>query len=754
MKWSWLGLIFAVLAGCSTTREATLLWPDVSGFPEEPPATLELKTPATMLKKGDDGRLYVVGRLGSIKAGDTFYARYSGDWPLQDLPRPAFAFGEVVEVYSPQVALAQVVYALPDSKFEGLEVSWGPVLAEEPLGKGLSTFTHNAGQVSLNVGDGVQPGDTFVLFSRGSDLLGRRVVGTCEVVDSNAGSCAVHRFSPRHKAVAIPESGLAVFLEHTYAKEPLEAEIRVATSGDKALEDELIQAIRGYVNDIPRSNVSISALEGDFDPARPDFHRIESQVPYEGRVTIVLAARREKDGVRINYNGIGPASGPGMIAAPPEKGILIGDLKAESDPLSGLVFSAVQVFRGRTTEALANIRLLLDEPRLVGPMRWHLRDQFAMRFAGLGRIDDAVALVSQDMAVAKRSGDTMAYLNALGTMVRLYDMLDLPGRAVKASAEYLDARRAEKPSVAYLSALSMHVEMLLAAKRFDEARSGIEELKAMCPDGCGGDLGSLLSAVFWAIPREERELQEAVLAKVEEAAAREKGSTEASFRIYQGLSLFGEGELEQALIAFLEAERLYAQKGYLQGVARASFMRMLAQMGRGEAEDAVDAGKAAIEIQRKLQDFGQVAMVYERLSGLYANLDGSIPPGPWLGAGEHVMLGAMASASASNDLRRVAEASFNSGTFLVRVGQVEESKSSFQRAAVYAIRVAHFDIAAMAHLSLAMIARQQGDFETFRDEISRAQRMAEASKDPSLDAAIKRALMPPQEPEKSPTLSL
>lgn len=754
MKWVWLGLIIGVLAGCSTTREATLLWPEVSGFPEEPPASLELKTPATMLKKGDDGRLYVVGKLGSIKAGDTFYARYSGDWPLQDLPRPAFAFGDVVEVYNAQVALVQVVYALPESTLEGLEVSWGPVSSEEPLGKGLATFANNAGQITLDAGEGVQPGDTFMLLSRAPELLAKRVVGTCTVADGGAGSCVVHAFSPRHTALTIPESGLAVFLEHTYAKVPPEAEIRVATSGDKELETELIKTIGGYVSEIPRSNVRVTALEGDFDPARPDFHRIESQVPYEGRVTIVLAARREKDGIRVAYSGVGPASGPGMIAAPPEKGILVRDLKTMGDPLSGLVFSAVQVFRGRTSEALSNIRLMLNDSRLSGPMRWHLRDQFAMRFAGLGRNNDAILLVAQDMASAKSSNDTVAYLNALGTMVRLYDMVELPKHAVAASEEYLKARAAEKPSVAYQSALSMHVEMLLAANRIDEARKGIDELKSLCPDGCGGDLGSLLSSVFWAIPREERAMQKEVLADVEQIAEREKGSTEASFRIYQGLSLFGEGELEQALIAFLEAERIYAQKGYLQGVARASFMRMLVQMGRGEAEDAVDAGKSAIEIQRNLQDFGQVALIYERLSGLYANLDGSIPPGPWLGAGEHVMMGAMASASASNDLLKVAEASFNTGTFQVRVGQADESKSSFQRAAVYAIRVARFDLAAMSHLSLAMIARQEGDFETFRDEISRAQRMAAASKDPGIDAAIKRALMPPEEPEKSPTLSL
>lgn len=755
MRFLSLILTLVILGGCAGAPEKDAIWPPVSGTPESAPANLNAPAGATLLKRSEDGRLWIVGDLSEKKPGDIFYARYSGTWPLQDMARPAFAMGEVGRVYSDGSALARVIYALPSVALEDLEVTWGSRENLEAVGKGVLPYIKNAdsNEARLEIGEaeGVQPGDIYGLMRSGDGPIARRLVRFCVVVDAaEVATCQLLQGAEKPE-LNIDPVGYAVFLEHTYGKTPPAAKIQLLSS-DRQLLEKLQAAFDKYLSGVGRANISLMLVEKDVDPTRPDFHRVERDAEYSGEATIVVGVRSVEGKIRANYTGVGPASGPGMIAAPPIGGVV---LESEEDfqSFAGTVFAAVQVYRGQTAEALGQIRGMLADPALKGPMRWHLRDQFAMRFAGLGRMEDAIYLIEEDMASARAAGDQEAYLNALGTIVRLHDLQDRPDQALAGALEYLNARKPGDPA-SYLGALSMYVEMLLAKNQLDEAKARIEEMKSLCPDGCEGDLAGLLSGVYWALPKDARELQAELLATLEQYSMGAKGGAEAAFRVYQGLSLFGDGDIEQGLIAFLEAERLYSGLKYQQGVARAQFLRMMAQISRGEADDALEAGKSAIEIHRQLQDFGQVATVYERLSGLYANLDGSIQPGPWLGAGEHVMLGAIAAASAMGHIPQLAEASFNYGSFLIRVGQTEDSKTGFRRAAIYAIRTARFEIAAMSHLSLAMVARQEGDFETFRDELTRAQAMAKVADDPELMKAIERALMPPPETEAPPTISL
>ena len=474
-----------------------------------------------------------------------------------------------------------------------------------------------------------------------------------------------------------------------------------------------------------------------------------------------LVARRaklqERDGdehLILNYTGVGPASGPGMIAAPPERGVDMGPVEDidghDLRHLYGMLVSGVMVYRGQTSEALMHLRQVLADERLQGEMRWHLRDQYAMRWAALGHLDEALWVVLEDEAVAQKREDRLAVLNALGTRVRLYDMLDVEDQAVDSARRYLKMRRqAEAPKAAMLSSLAMYAEMLMRSGQVNAALEQVTRLEKMCPEGCEGDLFSMLSGVYWAVPPDDHGLQDQLLGKLEALASRRGDAAEASLRIYQGLHAMREGNFEQALIAFLESERIFKERNSAPGIARAKYFAFLARLGMKEPVQAYETASEVIKLANELRDYGTASRIYDRLASVYLTLNFEESPGAYLQLASRVLTSVYESQVANGDLAQSSETLFTIGTLLFKLGSLEDARSVFQKSVIYAIRSTRFDIAAMSHLTLGLIARAQGDAEGFREEISLAQLMARLSGDPTVLETIERALEPPKKEDDS-----
>jgi tetratricopeptide (TPR) repeat protein len=702
-------------------------------------------------------------------------ARYSGDWPLQDLPRPALAKGWILKRYNGGVALASIEYKLPDSEVDGLEITWESPDEIDELGKGLARVASldpaERSDIELGIGQslGAQPGDIYAILEpvkRVDDAhslqLARRLLGIClvDTVAEDSSTCRLWRGSalvPSKRPIAVGDS--ALFLEHTYGRAPRQALIQIASiEGDDGnlVRDTLRDAFSGYLKSFPMPNATVDTVEESFDATSMDFHRNDTALEYEGHPQVVVGGSIvERDGVEhlvINYTGIGPAVGPGMVAAPPEGGVDLGPVDSldanDVRALAGVVWAAVLVYRGQTSEALVHLHLVLSDRSVTGPFRWHARDQYAMRWAALGFVDQALWLVLEDERVAAQANNERAYLNAMGTRVRLYDLLELPAQAARASKQYLERREqfGEKDS-GWVSAVGMHAEMLLADGRVDEAQAVLKGLRENCPKGCEGDLGVMLAGAYWAAPEEESELRAALLEDIVHLA--QEGSTErmASARTYQGLAALRDDRLEDALIAFLEAERLYGESNNLPGVARTKYFMFLAELGRQEPQKAFELAIESIERDRELGDFASAARTYERLAALYTNFNPQTKPGPWLGAARDVLTATVQAQLARGAYGKTSEGLFGLGAFLLRLGNLDSARNTLQRGVLFAIRSTRFDIAAMCHLWLGLIAREANDPETFRDEIHRAQVMAEISDDPSVMEAIQRALEPSDQPD-------
>lgn len=769
-------LMGLVSTACRTTGTvADDPWPRVEALPDAPPADLERSAPTTVLRRGSDGFVYVVGGLpNNIATGSGFLGRYSGDWPLQDLPRPPLVSGWVLKRFGSDVALVSLSYQMPDSNLDGLEITWEEGEGEE-LGKGISRVMalnpSDTSDVAISIGEelGVQRGDIYGLFEpvrtvddARSLQMARRLLGICLVdsVGEEASTCRLWRGSsmvPGKRPVA--QGDIAIFLEHTYGRAPRESVIQIGqvTGAETEAEQRLLrESMKLYVDSLPLPNAQVELHDGEFDATRADFHRYGEDITYRGHAQVIVGGAlvqgpNGKKHLFVNYTGVGPAVGPGMVAAPPEGGIDLGPIDglepADLRSFASVIWSAVLVYRGQTSEALMHLHLALGDRSVRGPARWHARDQYAMRWAALGYVEQSLWLVLEDEKVAQKRSDKRAYLNALGTRVRLYDMLELPRRALAASSSYLDGRAESKGDSGHLNAMSMHAEMLLNAGDLENAQRIIKDLRTLCPAGCEGELASALAGVYHAAPDDSPEFRDGLLNDIVSLSEEGPRSRMASARTYQGLEALGDDRFEDALIAFLEAERLFTEENDLPGLARIKYFMFITQMSRQEPQAAFELAIEAIERDRELGDFESAARTYEILANLYTNFDGQTRPGPWLGAARDVLSATVQAQLAKGNFGKTAEALLGFGAFLTRLGEVGDSQIILQRGVLFAIRATRFDVAALCHLWLGIVARENNDPETYVDEIQRARLMGSISGDPEVMETIERVLNPETEPD-------
>mgnify|MGYP003707386553 CR=1 FL=1 len=771
---------------CVSSPKPQDAWPNVDVLPKTAPDGLDTQAATSVLRRGPSGMLYIVGGVDeSAKVGDTFLARYSGEWPLKDLPRPPLAAGQITRIYDNQVALVQLIYMLPDTELDKLEITWQDDIAREDLGKGVASVEQVFGEpdypetVELSIGQnlGVQPGDIYALVhqspesvSQVNDLqLGKRLANICLIqsVTESKAKCRIWHGSRLHpEPVPVVESDTALFLEHTFGQAPRQALVQFAKikgDDDGSIREHLIKQMQQYLNTHAAANITVEPLDEELDPTSATFYRNDTKVEYRGMPQLVIGAailphgKKQKDHLFLNYMGVGPASGPGMIAAPPEGGMNAG-LADEIDgkdlrQIFGTAFSGILVYRGQTSEALMHLRQMLGDEHLQGAMRWHLRDQYAMRWASLGYVDEALWIVLEDEAVGKERDDRLAMLNALGTRVRLHQSLDADDMATKMAARYLELRQqgGDNPG-AIASAQAMYAEMLLAQDEIDKARTQIANVQTTCVDECAQDLFTLLSGIYWAVPPGTSELQSRILGTLTELQKRFGLEGHAgNLLIYQGILSMQQKDFAAAQLAFLEAERIFTELKYTPSVLHAKYFTFLSQLSMDDPIQAFETSSEIIAMAQELRDYTAASRAYNDLINVYFALDMQQAPGTYIKLASRMLNAVYDAQVASGNLGKSSETLFTIGTLFFRLQALDDASVVLQKAVVYSIRATRFDIAAMSHLTLAMIARAKGDMEAFQSEISRAQTMAELSGDQNVIDSINRVLSPePQEPVEAP----
>ena len=688
-----------------------------------------------MLRRGDDGFLYVVGGMDdTIQPGANFLVRYAGEWPIEGVARPPLAAGQIVRRYGDNVALAHMSYALPDVKLDDMIVTWGKKQGED-VGKGLGQVTRltpdASADLELSIGEslGVQVGDIYGLMKPAAAdeaanglQFGRRLSGLCMVsaVSKDRAQCRIWKGSTLHPGLPdIAAKDEAIFFEHTYGKPPRQATLQFSNiKGDASgeLRKRLVDQMNSYLGTHSQPNAKAEILDMDVDATRVDFYHVEPKVARKtGPQVLIGGTLKSVNGdphLFINYTGIGSSVGAGMVAAPPEGGIDLGPVEkidgATLRQAFGLLWSAALVYRGQQSEGLAHLRQVLSDKGLSGAMRWHARDQYAMRWAALGRVDEALWLVLEDEAVARASKDGTAELNAMGTRVRLYDMLERPTKATELAKTYLE-RRQGSDLYSLLGARAMYAEMLLGEEKIALAKEQLQAMEAMCPDGCEGDLFSSISALFWSAPGAAKDLRSELLTRLGQLAPAASAASKASLWLYRGVDLMQKQEYGQSVIAFMEAERLYTQMKSVVGVARVKYFMFLAYLAQEESIKAIQEAIAVLKLSNKLNDYTMAEGMYDRVGGLSNALDPRKAPAKYVQLISRMLMASFESQLATGDLGKASETLYAFGDILLKSGGVDEALSVFRRSVVFAMRTARFDVAALGHLTMAVIARLRND---------------------------------------------
>lgn len=787
-----------VATACATNgAQTTEVWPTMSALPESAPAELSDKSASSeeesaYLMRAEDGFIYAIGVEEGIEVGQEFFGRYAGEWPLEDLPRPTLLTGRLVKRYADGIGLVHLSYQVEDSEIDGLMVDWvtEPHKPQAPsaedksldhltLGKAIgyieSLGEEGSRELTLGLGDdhGVRDGDFYALLTQPDpsaarddqaralqQQLSRRISGVCMVqkVKESTSTCMRWTASSDLGRLPQPQEGQqALFLEHTFGAAPRPGVIQIAQieGAEPAVQEQLKQAMSDFLSSVTEPHTTVASLDKTFDATSPEFYKFTEEIePLDSAQMVVGASVHEVDGeahLFANYSGVGSASGPGMVAAPPRHGVDLGPLSALNEAtlknFAATVWAGMLVYRGQTSEALIQLHQMLTSPELVGPLRWHARDQYAMRWGALGHLRESLWLVLQDEALGARADDEEHRLNALGTRVRLYDFLEFPDSAISAAKSYLDANQDDKPESTWRSALGMYAEMLMKAEQVDEALAELKKLEEVCPDGCDGELNNYTAALFWSVPTDKNEIREELLKKLVDGLDEEDTAQVAALRMYQGLMSMRQEDFTQSLIAFLEAERLYTKLHNLSGQARALSFAFMAELGRSEPQAAYEKALKAQKLHMKINDFSGSADLFQRMGVLYANPEFMENPGPFLGAARQVLSGAVEAAVAMGDLNQTGEALMALGSFQLKLGADAQALETLGQAAAVGVASARFDIAALSHLYSALIAQKQGDASGFRRQIAQAQLMAKLSKDPAIIEAIDEMLNPQEAPE-------
>ncbi len=772
---SFLPIILILLgSACSNTQAKPNLWPVENGFPQDAPK-LEIPEKGTELRQAQNGFLYAVGDLSDAKMGSPFYARYGGSWPIDDLKRPPLALGHLVKKINEKIAIVALDYKYPEANLIGAKVTWEKAPLDERVGKGIAPpviepkeSEKKLAEIKLSIGEqsGVQKGDIYAIASRVPDpkrptdiRISKRIKAICMVsaVSQDSSTCKLWYGSSQLQRVSkLRSDDIAIFMEHTFGGPASPSSIELLTIvGDEndTLRTVLHDAFSKTLDALPQRKTKLinSPLSGD--PTLPSFYKIADQYSKVQDPKIAVGGKVVSidgdDHLIVNYSSVGSSRGPGMSAAPPENGIDLGPIN-KLDPrqvtkFAELVWSSVLVNRGRSSEALIHLRYMLNDINLRGPMRWHIRDQYAMRWAALDHTQEALWLVTQDEDEAGE--DRMAELNALGTKVRLLDMLGANARASVASKKYFEARKSKQDTL-YFGAFSMHIEMLLKAERIDEAKTLVQKLIASAPSE---ELAALLGGIYWGIPTPELEFRKAILKEISSRTSSKTPRLLASLRISQGLLAFEQNLHDDALLALLDAEETYVALNSPVGVARVNYFMFIANLARKEPQRAFEHALKSININRSLDDFPASVRMYERLAELYSVFPSPLPNGPYLGAANDVLSAFFQTQVAQGNFGKAAKALFIHGTFLTHLTKFDDAQSSLRKASTYAIKTANFDIAALCHIRLAVVAKAQRDQKTFADELKRAAKMAEISGDPTILKIIWN-IMNPEKSQEAPQL--
>lgn len=482
VSWVALFLLLALLSACGAKQQRSELGYQLPEIEED-----GLEFPH--LRYTEDGRV-IVDQPDAALQKAAFYTLHPLHWDDSLGPEPTIGTGYLH--HAAKQTFAIMVASVPNLDFESTRVraaSGLQALTEHKALARVTGLTYEADapetpiQVRIDLGSatGVTNGDWFYILTgdkldlrrpRLGDLIGALV--RVETVSATHASAEVV-----HANATIQEGQHAIFAQKTARMSPSPITIAVAPIERDA---------DGQSGDLPSMMTGLPEIAAEYQISHTGIFRLAEFIdprPWDASYTAEDAAPEktwgivvfgeEEDGMLI-YNSVGYGNVPspsGWV------GILPGglplpfdhDLEELGPQLAVSYLSNGLGMRGDHAHAVYLLESELRTKTLHPRMRYHLREHLALRYAALGRVDEALRIMHYDLLHAGQENDAYSQLNALSIRVYLDREAALLPQAIRDSRAFLSLADGLLPDYALDGERLNLARGLLNSEELDEAEA-------------------------------------------------------------------------------------------------------------------------------------------------------------------------------------------------------------------------------------------------------------------------------------------
>ncbi len=740
--------------GAGAQRQDAPVMPMV--LPEAPPAKLPAHNGSNAtLVQHTDGFYYAVGFTDPVKVGDDVMLRYGGEWSKRAGRRPLLGLMQVVKTWpaKPDAAMVQPVYMLPGASLKDVQaVLWNHERPPE-VGKGLGQLGSIQGsnvQISLDGTSGIQPGDRYLVIGKAAadERLGQRIKGVVMVTQIDQRGARGRLLRSNGPAGAAAEGDTVVFVGAGDERSPLKGIIEVGkiAGADQTVQLTVASMLDIYLKELGVQNMAVAVVDVEGDPLDPFYGADDMGRDPVDMPRMMLNGAFVDGRFIFNYTNTGLSVAHAMIAATPEEGMGAGGPSkmgmASMAPIFHNLVAAALTHRGQNARAIHLLESALAPGGWAGRTRWHARDQLAMRWSQIGNHWEALRSVQQDVARAEANDDKPAIINAVGTLMPLYEEVERMELSLDAAERFYTMRKDLGEGINTTHAWRFFIETMYKAGKTEDAEREFAKLTEACqpalklaqdafaageaPDkakvSCILDLYGALMSFYWQTSDADKRGQ--LLEQAEAYAELYPEINKGSIRLIQAMAMLGNNDPDGAMIGFMEARRLFEKDGYTQGMARVDLLTFNLHVLTGQRQLAFEAAMNAADTYARLRDTQEVIGAYRTLLRLYA----SVPPQDmnfeaYARSAHEVMSEALRLQLAGDDLAGAAEVFLVSGRFRIPTNP-QQAVALMERASEVAVRATRFDIAAMSQLNLAMLSDAMGDAGAFQSHLEMAKEYA------------------------------
>lgn len=456
----------------------------------------EIDVRGPYLYVADGGRIVVQQRDRTIEKA-SYFRIIPKNWDESLSTEPTLGTG--ILLHQNNQTLALIVAQTPNTPIHGARIQptggLTPITGHKALVR-IAGINHSDNQendtaptqVTFHIGTetGIAEGDWFfVLNEQALDKKQPRVghhigalLRVSDVSENQAIADVIHAIQP------VTDEQYAVFAQHTAPAPASPIHILVAPFSKDATDPEstlapILKALPTLAQTYGISNTSIDTLDEPIDPRPWDAsYAAEDAAPDTGWGVAVFGDIEDQSLIfnAVGYGNVPSPSGwvgilPGGLVLP-----FKDDVSELADQLALSYLSNGLGMRGNHAQAVYMLETELQRDDIEPRMRYHLHEHLALRYAALGRLDEAMRIMHYDLFNAKKEDDTYAQLNAYSIRSYLDREAGLPEQNIRDERAFLELAEGNLPDYALDGERLGLARALLENDEIDEAEKLISSV--------------------------------------------------------------------------------------------------------------------------------------------------------------------------------------------------------------------------------------------------------------------------------------